>query len=70
MVEHSLRGKGEGVVKALPSDSLTRLQAGRCYNPFPAMKWQIDDITSRAATKYPIPIKHSTPIGPFNAKSL
>ena len=34
------------------------------------MKWLIDDATSRAAIKYPIPIKHSTPIGPFNGRTF
>lgn len=34
------------------------------------MHWKIDEGTSRAATKYPIPIKHTTPIAPFNGRTF
>lgn len=34
------------------------------------MHWKIDDATSQAATKYPIPIRHGLPIGPFNGRNF
>jgi len=34
------------------------------------MHWKIDECTSHAATKYPISIKHNSPIGPFNGRNF
>ncbi|MCU1269819.1 MAG: hypothetical protein JWN74_1113 [Acidobacteriaceae bacterium] len=34
------------------------------------MHWNLDDRTLRAATKYPIPIKRTSPIGPFNGRNF
>ena len=34
------------------------------------MHWKIDEVTSRAAIKYPISIKHSSPIGPFSGRGF
>jgi len=34
------------------------------------MNWKIDKVTELAATKYPIPIRHSTPVAPFKGRNF